>query len=167
MASGTYKFLLVLHVLSAIIGFGAVFLNGIYGAQARARKGPEGLAISEATFLVSRVAEWFIYGVFVFGILLVLVAEDAQNLEFSQAWLSISIGLYIIGIALSHGLLRPNIRHMIGLQREMASGPPPSGGPPPQLAELERRGQIVGLTSTVLNLLVVVILFLMIWQPGR
>ena len=37
--SGTYKFVLVLHLLSAIVGFGAVFLNAIYGQQARGRKG--------------------------------------------------------------------------------------------------------------------------------
>ena len=68
--SGTYKLFLVLHILSAIIGFGAVFLNAIYGQQARARKGREGLAISQANFLVSSIGMYFIYAVFVFGILL-------------------------------------------------------------------------------------------------
>ena len=29
--SGIYKLVLVLHILTAIVGFGAVLLNGIYG----------------------------------------------------------------------------------------------------------------------------------------
>ena len=34
---GFYKFVLVLHILCAIVGFGAVFLNGIYGQQMKTR----------------------------------------------------------------------------------------------------------------------------------
>ena len=34
------------------------------------------------------------------------------------------------------------------------------------MTELEERGQRVGLTGSVLNVLVVLILFLMIWKPG-
>ena len=34
---GLYKSCLVLHILCAIVGFGAVFLNGIYGQQMKAR----------------------------------------------------------------------------------------------------------------------------------
>ena len=30
--SGLYKLCLVLHILCAIVGFGALFLNGIYGS---------------------------------------------------------------------------------------------------------------------------------------
>jgi hypothetical protein len=33
--SGTFKVLLVLHVLSAIVGLGGVLLNGFYGPNAR------------------------------------------------------------------------------------------------------------------------------------
>ncbi len=47
--SDAYKIVLVLHILCAIIGFGAVFLNGLYGAQAAKYKGPEGLAITRRT----------------------------------------------------------------------------------------------------------------------
>lgn len=51
----SYDLVLLLHILTAIIGFGAVFLNGLYGAQVRARRGSEGLAILQANFLV---AQW-------------------------------------------------------------------------------------------------------------
>ena len=168
ITSGTYKFVLVLHLLSAIVGFGAVFLNAIYGQQARARKGREGLAISEANFLVSEVGTYFIYAVFVFGVLLVLLSSEAW--KFEQFWIWGSMGLYIIGLGLSHGVLRPNVRRMQGLMRELSEGGPPpgaaSGGPPPQVAELEERGRRVGVTGATLNVILVLILFLMVWKPG-
>jgi hypothetical protein len=167
--SGTYKFVLVLHILAAIIGFGGVFFNALYDQQAKARRGREGLAIAQANYLVSNVAEVVIYTVFVFGILLVLLSDDAWT--FGQFWIWSSMALFIIAIALSHAVLRPNVRRMNTLMAELAEmGSPPMGdspgGPPPQISELEERGQRVGLAGTTLNVLVVLILFLMVWKPG-
>jgi uncharacterized membrane protein len=167
--SGTYKLVLVLHILAAIVGFGGVFLNALYGQQAKARRGREGLAIAESNFLVSSVAEFFIYGVLVFGILLVLLSDEVWT--FGQFWIWASIVLYVVGLGLAHGVLRPNVRRMNVLMAELAeTGSPPvgesPGGPPPQATELEQRGQRVGLAGTTLNVLVVLILFLMIWKPG-
>lgn len=36
--SGVYKLVLVLHIMCAIVGFGAVYLNGLYAAQVRAHR---------------------------------------------------------------------------------------------------------------------------------
>jgi uncharacterized membrane protein len=167
--SGTYKLVLVLHILAAMVGFGGVFLNSLYGQQAKARTGREGLAIAQANYLVSNVAEFFIYAVFVFGVLLVLLSDDAWT--FGQFWIWASMALFIIGLGLAHGVLRPNVRRMNLLMAELAEvGSPPMGespgGPPPQVTELEERGQRVGLAGTALNVLVVLILFLMVWKPG-
>lgn len=167
--SGTYKLVLVLHILAAIIGFGAVMLNALYAAQARGRRGAEGLAISQANFLVSSVAQYFIYAVFVLGILLVLLSDDAWG--FDQFWIWGSMGLYVIGLSLSHGVLQPNVRRLIALQEQMVhGGSPPAGaaggGLPPQLAEMEQRGKRVGMTAAALDVVLVLILFLMVWKPG-
>ena len=110
ITSGTYKLVLVLHILAAIVGFGGVFLNALYGQQAKARRGREGLAIAESNFLVSSVAEFFIYGVLVFGILLVLLSDEVWT--FGQFWIWASIVLYVVGLGLAHGVLRPNVRRM-------------------------------------------------------
>ncbi len=80
--SGIYKTLLVLHILTAIVGLGAVMLNGIYAAQAQKRPGPGGRAVSEANFVVSTIGEKFIYAIPIFGILLVLASDKAY--KFSQ-----------------------------------------------------------------------------------
>lgn len=167
--SGIYKLVLVLHILTAIVGFGAVLLNGIYGQQARSRKGTEGLAISQANFLVSKIGMFFIYAVFVFGILLVVLSDKAWS--FSDSWIVTAIVLYVLGIGLAHGAAFPNARRMINLQEQLVSmGPPPagagaSGGPPPQVIELEERGRRAGIVGAALSLDLVLILMLMVWGP--
>ena len=40
--SGIYKLILVLHILSVVVGIGAVMLNGIYASQSQKRPGPGG-----------------------------------------------------------------------------------------------------------------------------
>jgi len=161
--SGIYKFLLVLHILSAIVGFGGVILNGLHGAQAKKRKGTEGLAIIESTIGVSNVAQKFIYAVFVLGILLIITSDETW--KFSQVWLSASMGLYIVAVGISHGVVSKNVHRMRDLMAEMAGGPPPVGGPPPQAAEMEQRGKKVAGASMVLDVILVTILALMIWKP--
>ena len=84
ITSTAYRIVLLLHILCAIVGFGTVFLNGIYGAQAKKRPGPGGLAIQEANLFVSHVAEYVIYAVFILGIGLVSMSDDAW--KFSQTW---------------------------------------------------------------------------------
>jgi|tagenome__1003787_1003787.scaffolds.fasta_scaffold19888936_2 uncharacterized membrane protein len=168
ITSTAYKIVLLLHILCAIVGFGTVFLNGLYGAQAKRRPGPGGLAIQEANLFVSKIAEYFIYAVFILGIGLVSMSDEAW--KFSQTWIWLAMLLYIVGIGVSHGVLFPNAKKLRDLSAELvAVGPPPADappGPPPQVAEMERRGKTLGAASTFLHLLLVAILVLMIWKPG-
>ena len=46
ITSTGYKFVLLLHILAVIVGFGTVFLNGVYGKAAGDKKGPEALFLS-------------------------------------------------------------------------------------------------------------------------
>jgi uncharacterized membrane protein len=161
--SGAYKFVLFLHILCAIIGFGTVFFNGIYGKQSADRKGPEGVAISDSVLVVSKIAEYFIYAVFVLGLLLVWLSDEVFS--FSDKWITLSMVLYIVGIGISHGVLLPNVKKMNALGHEMLAGPPPAGGPPPQVVENERRAQKVKAADGALKVVLVAILALMIWQP--
>lgn len=170
-----YKTVLFLHIFCAIAGFGSVFFAGIYGAQAAKRKGREGLAITEAVDLVGeKVATPFIYGVFVLGIVLVLISEKTWSFE--TLWVALSIGLFVVAIGISHGLHRPNLKKMLALTRELAEmgpppdsgdGGPPSGSGPPQAVELAARGKKAALYGSILNLLVLVLLVLMVWKPGQ
>ena len=167
-----YRILLVLHILCAIIGFGAVYLNALYGQQIRKRRGAEGIAIYEANFFVTGIGQYFIYAVFVFGFILV-AASNAW--KFSQTWVWSAMTFYVIALGVSHGILLPAVRRMGVLMKELAAAGPPPGanpsqgppaGPPPQVAELGTLGQRVGVTGAFLDIMVIVILALMVWKPG-
>jgi uncharacterized membrane protein len=164
---GTYKLLLVLHLVSVVVGIGGVMLNGVYGLQAKARPGPGGLAITEANHVASNIAEYFVYAVPVFGVLMVL---KASAWDFSQTWVWLSILLYVVALGIVHGVMVPNVKKMIGLQKELVSmGPPsgaPAGGPPPQVAELERRGKTLATFGPMLNIIAVALIALMVTKPG-
>ena len=119
ITSTAYKIVLLLHILCAIVGFGTVFLNGLYGAEAKRRPGRGGLAIQEANLFVSKIAEYFIYAVFILGIGLVSMSDDAS--KFSQTWIWLAMLLYIVGIGVSHGVLFPNAKKMRDLAAEMVA----------------------------------------------
>ena len=177
--SDAYRFVLVLHITAVVIGIGAMYLNGLYGAQAKARRGPEGLAIAEANFKVSMFAEYFIYAIPVFGIALVFMSDHV--IKFSQTWIWLSIVLYIVALGVSHGMVIPTAKKMQALMKELnAMGPPPgagggpgtggpppgAGGPPPQVAQLEALGKKIGTGGAILNVLTVALIVLMVWKPG-
>jgi hypothetical protein len=176
VASGLYKVLLVLHLIAVVVGIGGVTLGGVYGALSKQRQGPEGLAISEANLHVAtRWAEWFIYAIPVFGILLVLVSDDA--IEFQDTWIWVSLLLFAAVLGFVHAAHYPNLRRMNGLMAELvAMGPPPAAagpgpgaapaGPPPQVLELEERGRRAGLYGGILHLASVIFIVLMVWKPG-
>lgn len=187
--SDAYKIVLTLHILSVVVGIGAVMLNGLYGAQAKARKGPEGLAVAEANFKVSMVAEKVIYLIPLFGIGLVFMSktDGVQVYDWDQTWVWLSILLYVVALGISHGVVVPTAKRMQVLMRELnamgpppgaggpgghpgeapAGGPPPgAGGPPPQVVELEALGKKIGAGGMTLNLLTVVLIALMVFKPG-
>jgi len=162
--SGIFKLLLVLHILSAIVGLGAVMLNGLYAAQSQKRPGPEGRAVSEANEAVSNIAEKVIYLVPVFGILLVLASDSA--IKFSNTFVWLSLVLFIAALGVSHSVLVPGQRKINALLLELEQGPPPAGGPPPQLVQIQALGKRQAAAGASLNVVVAVILILMIWKPG-
>ncbi len=166
MNGGAYKFVLVLHILSAIAGFGGVLLNGLYAHHAKQRRRTEGIAIVEANFHVSEMASKFIYAVPVFGVLLVWLSDGAWS--FSHTWVWMTIVIYAAAITISHQVMRPTIQRILVLMREMASVPVGGApaGPPPQLAELQALGQKAGATGAVLHVALVAVLFLMVFKPG-
>lgn len=160
-----YQFMKVLHLLGVIIGFGTVFLNGLYGKAMSEKRGAEAAFMGHTVERVGKVAEYFIYSVFITGFATLGLSEDV--FEFGQTWVWLSVLLYIVGIGISHGMLMPNTKRMNALMDELAAGPPPgAGGPPPQAVELEERGKRQAMISMVLNLLLVVIVALMVAKPG-
>ena len=168
MSGFAYKLVLFLHILSAIVGFGGVVLNGLYGFHAKNRRGEGGLAIVETNFAVSEVCAKFIYAVPVFGFLLVWLSDGSW--AFRQTWLWLAVVIYAGALSLSHGVMKPTVKRMIVLMKELMAAPvgarSPEAGPPPQAKEMAELGQTAGITGAILNVALVVVLILMIWKPG-
>ena len=162
--SDAYNIVKVLHVLCAIIGFGGVTLNGVYGAQLKVRGGREAAAIAQAVYRVSIVAEYFIYAVFVLG--LALVGLGHNLFDFGQTWIWLSTVLFVAALGVSHGALRPRVRRMNALLVEMAELPAGSAGPPPQAAQVDALAKQIATLEAILDVVLVVILVFMVFKPG-
>ena len=167
-----YEIVKTLHILAAIVGFGTVMLNGLYGQAMKRKRGPEAAFMGQTVYDVGNIAQYFIYAVFILGFAALGMSDDAY--KFGQTWVWLSVVLYLVGMGISHGMLKPNTKRMNELMSELATmgpppagaGGPPAGGPPPQALELEERGKRQATISIVLNLLVIVITYLMVAKPG-
>ena len=171
VGSTAYKLVFMLHILSIIVGFGGVILNGIYGAEAKKRKGPEGAAIGAANLHVTEIAEKVILTVPIWGIGLVMMSDGAW--KFSQTWVWLALTLFVLTMGFATGVQLKNQKRMSALANELAlagaGGPPPgasAGGPPPQVVEMEALEKKLGMGGALLSFMVVVLIFLMVFKPG-
>lgn len=171
IGSTAYKIVFMLHMLSIIIGFGGVMLNGIYGAEAKKRKGPGGAAIGEANLAVTKIAEKVIVTVPIWGILLVVLSDGVW--EFSQAWVGAAIVLFVLTMGFATGVQLKNQKRMSQLATETVAvgaaaspGSPGAAGPPPQVAEMEALEKKLGMGGAFLSVMVVVLIYLMVFKPG-
>ena len=151
-----------LHILCAIIGFGGVLLNGVYGAKASKRTPIEALAVTEVNFQVSEIAQYFIYATILLGFGVVGMSDKVY--DFSQTWVWLALTLAVVGVGISHGLLRPRVKALIATQRKIVTAGSPS---PEQIATVKARGAAIAPVAMVLDLIFVAILLLMVFKWGR
>lgn len=152
-----YKLVFVLHILAVIIGFGGMFIAGFYGNEARNRPGREGLAVGEATLKVTSLAPTMaVYSVPILGILLILLSDDTW--KFSEAWVSLSLLLYIVLLVVAITQQVPAIRKMLALR---------SGAEGAQSLEMQALGRKAATTGAIVNVCWVIVLFLMVFKPGH
>lgn len=162
-----YKVLFLLHLLAVIVGFGSSFVWPVLGAQAR-KLGPgeASLALSRTALSTSKMLTTVsIYLAGLFGILLVVVSGDAW--KFSQTWISVAFGLFIVGAVLGY-LLTANNKKMVDLQERLVSGAAKGGpdGPPPEVAELQALGGRSAMFGGLAHLVFLLLMLDMIWKPG-
>ncbi len=154
-----YKFFFVLHILSVVIGFGAVFFNGRYVRMTKGASSVESKAILDASGFISYSrAIYFIYLVPVFGILLIVFSNSKWS--FQQTWISATFVLWFLIIGLFHGAIRPNEKK---LRNFFEQKNPSDGKDNLELKSLYNKESLyVGLFHTMLVLAIV----LMIFKPG-
>jgi hypothetical protein len=155
--SGLYKVLLVAHILSAIAGSGAVFLNGRYVKDAMTREPSPRFAVLQANLRVTMVAEKLVYLILLSGLALVWASDGDVSLGDTWVWLSIMA--FVAWMACSHGVLIPAQRSMVREMRLAADRLPDS-------AMLAWRAQRVRAVTPVMHVLLAVLVVLMVWKPG-
>jgi hypothetical protein len=162
ITTGPYRVVLLLHILCAIVGLGGVMLNGIYGVSTRKAVGRGATVLVQANAKATKIAEFFIYAVPVFGFALIGMSDDAWG--FDQTWIWLSVVVYAIALAISVGLLLPAFRQFSQTITGLEAGTiVPSAAVDAGLDGLLKKQAVMGST---LHVITVVILVLMIWKPG-
>jgi uncharacterized membrane protein len=107
-------------VLSAVVGFGAIFLTGAYAGLAR-RRGDETV---RRYFRPGRNwAARALYAVPVLGVALVTTSHGADR--FGQVWVWVSLVLWFAATALAHAVVWPGEGRIQRLLGEAGAGGPP------------------------------------------
>lgn len=161
VSSTTYKVILAVHLLTAIVGLGAVTLNGLYAAEAQKRPGPAGRAISEANYKVGAIAEWLILLVPITGACLVWASDGLW--EWGAAWVSASLAISIAALLIARLVLVPGHKRINGILAEMETVG--DDARPALGAEVARLGKMQAASGGILNLMLVALVVLMIWKP--
>jgi uncharacterized membrane protein len=160
---GLYRLVLLLHILCAAVGFGALAFNGLVRSRARHLDAETELVVLEENAFITRAGEYLIYGVLIFGLLTGLTSQSQW--QFSQTWLSLSMLLYLIELGLLHAVIHRAEREYEALLRRVNAAPP--GEHTPEVAQLERLERRISGGWGGFNVIFLVILYLMVFTPGH
>jgi hypothetical protein len=154
-----FPWMLLLHVLGAIVAFGPTFAFPIIGAMGGREPGHANFA-TRATYTISRrlVIPVALTMAVTGGAMILIRGYNLTSA--SLLWLDVAIVVYALAVAFAVFVNLPTAARII----EMTSAPPPSGvGPSPELRALSRRVQQ---GSVLLIVLIVSIATLMVVKPG-
>ena len=161
-----YNLLVLLHIICAVGGFGAMMYRGFVLDLAR-RRGNAGAAEAGVIVVygqISQFAEILIYGVVVFGV--AAIGESGRPTEFHHAWVIAALVVYFIMVGVLHGMVRPAERAYRRTVLELAQVPPVTPpARPPQLARLDNLHRRISGGTGLINVLLLGVLYLMVFQP--
>jgi hypothetical protein len=146
----------VLHVLSAVVGFGAIFVTGVYAGLARRRS-------SEVVRRYFRPGpNWAARGVYLVPVLGVVLVETSHGADrFTQLWVWVSLLLWVLAAALAQAVAWPAEAR---IQKLVVESPPPGTGA--RQVELDRVCRRVERAAVAIDLVFVATLVLMLAKPG-
>jgi uncharacterized membrane protein len=148
-----YKVLLLLHLVSVIVGFGPWMLNGLMPRWALNRPSEEARAVNAAVYQVSTVSQYAIYAAFIFGFATLGAATKVHGkapISAGDTWVWVSIILWVAIVGVLHAVAFPT-------QRKLRDGE----GDRPALT------RTWSIAAGIVNVLVIVVVILMIQEPGR
>jgi Predicted integral membrane protein (DUF2269) len=154
-----FLFWLFLHILAAVLAFGPIFVFPIVGSLAATMPQHLHFAVELNHRIEQRLVLPLAVTMAISGAGLIWTANI--NI-FQTPFLLIGVVLYLVALGVAFRILLPTTMALVGL----TEAPPPGApvGPPPQEVTTRiRRLQIFGGVEMILFL---VIIFLMIIQPG-
>jgi hypothetical protein len=107
---GIYDALVALHVIAAIVGFGAVALSGIYGGLAARQAEPDAAEESARYFRSPGRAEWLILAVPVLGS--AALGFRREGAGFGDTWVVAALVIWAGAAGLLLGVVRPAERDL-------------------------------------------------------
>ena len=153
--------ILLVHVLGAIIAFGPTFSSpiiGRLGAQNPAH-GNFAMRVSRELARVQILPLAIVQGITGLGLII------TANIDVTKApWLLIAIALYLVAIGFAIFVQTPRAKRIIDMTTPPAGAPapsgPPAGGPPPalvsEITKVKRGGTLlIGLVTAIVFLMVV------------
>jgi hypothetical protein len=143
-------------VVSAVVGFGAIFLTGVYAGLARRRAGE---AVRRYFRPGPNWAARSVYLVPILGVVLVETSHGANR--FAQLWVWVSLVLWVLAVGLAHTVVWPGERR---IQQLVGESPPTGAGA--RQAELDRACRRVERGAVAIDLTFVATLVLMVAKPG-
>ncbi len=159
-----YNIFVLLHVICAVGGFGALVYRGWVLDLARRRGEAASAGVLAVYGQVSQVGEALIYGLVVFGIAAIAVSGD--HALFRKPWVVAALAVFVAMMGVLHGLVRPAERRYRQAMLELAQAPamaPPNR--PPQMAEMDGLYRRIGAGMGAFNVLLLGALYLMVFKP--
>jgi hypothetical protein len=156
-----YAALLTLHVVSAVVGFGAVAISGVYGASARHPDREEAREETRRYFRSSGKAEWLVLVVPFLGAGALSVRPGGA--DFGDTWVVTAALVWLAAAVLLLGVVRPAERR-IRVALEVL--PVAAAASDRQGAETARAASRLMWAALACDGLFLVALVLMVYRPG-
>ncbi len=159
-----FNIFVLLHIICAVGGFGALIYRGWVLDLARRRGAAASAGVLAVYGQVSQVGEILIYGLVVFGI--AAIAASGDHTLFKKPWVIAALGVFVVMLAVLHGVVRPAERRYREAMLELAQAPamaPPRR--PPQMAEMDQLYKRIGVGMGAFNVLLLGALYLMVFKP--
>jgi len=155
-----YNIILLLHIATAIVGFGGIIAHGAYNAKAFRSQASEAAAILKATMGSAKIVEYSIYAVMPLGIVLISVSDKAFSM--GAPWVSAAFVVWFAIVGLFHALVRPAQKVFLNRAQAVAPETILSGDP-----EVEAGARKLMIGELGIQVMILAALYLMIWQPGN
>lgn len=159
ISNAGYDAVMVVHILCAVIGFGALGLSGAYGAMARRSANPFESETLRNYFRPGRnLAAWAVMAVPALGVLLLLL-QDGDDAAKAYPWIGLTLWLVAMGFA--SGVIWPAEREIT----EMFHATPDGQDHTQSTEALNLACARIAWASTVTSVLFLIALVDMVIQP--